>query len=194
MHRVLPFSLLLTLPFSGYAQLHPKTRFAITSEQVTAQLNSIFAKKGVALLPSQVSLPATVTATQSSPALTVQSVESLGDLHVVGAQTSAVKLRCNAPGTCLPFYALIAWPDAHDGKAATTRDLSLRKGQMAEAIVIQPGAPLLLLLTSGSTQIQMSVISTERGAIGSRIHVRSSDHKQMYSAEVVSANLVKGTF
>ena len=42
--------------------------------------------------------------------------------------------------------------------------------------------------------VELSVVSLENGAAGHKIRVATPDHKQVYLAEVVSANRLKRSF
>jgi len=50
------------------------------------------------------------------------------------------------------------------------------------------------VMDDGRSHIQVAVISLENGIAGHRIRVASPDHKQIYVAEVVGANLLKRSY
>jgi flagella basal body P-ring formation protein FlgA len=62
------------------------------------------------------------------------------------------------------------------------------------AIIMRTGAHATLVMDDARSHIQVTVISLENGIAGHRIHVASPDHKQVYVADVVSANLVRRSF
>jgi flagella basal body P-ring formation protein FlgA len=59
---------------------------------------------------------------------------------------------------------------------------------------MRAGAHATLVMDDARSHIQVAVISLENGIAGHRIRVASLDHKQVYVAEVVSANLLKRSF
>ena len=60
--------------------------------------------------------------------------------------------------------------------------------------MIKSGTHLTLLVDSGSAHIQMAVVSMQNGSLNQQIKVRSTaDHKQIFTAQIVSATTVKGT-
>ena len=61
-------------------------------------------------------------------------------------------------------------------------------------IIMRSGTRATLLMNDDRARIQISVISLENGIAGHTIRVSSLDRKQIYFAEVVSANLLKGRF
>ncbi len=59
---------------------------------------------------------------------------------------------------------------------------------------MRPGTHATMVMNDSRMQVQVSVISLESGIAGHKIRVESPDHKKIYVAEVVSANLLKRSF
>jgi hypothetical protein len=178
------------------AQSQLQRRFPLTAHQVAQALSA----NGIQTVDEQVVLLAQVVATEPAPVLDVLSVAPLGsrspDKH--SELHSLVKLGCHLPGTCLPFYSIVRKPatpvDSTPvalGVSAVTSNTALKPNT---TIVIRAGAHATLVMDDARSHVQISVISLENGIAGHRIHVASPDHKQLYVAEVVSANLVRRSF
>lgn len=179
------------------AQFRSK-HYALTAGQVAHSLARTFSDRGITISDAQVSLPAAVIASDPEPALEVRSIEPLGHLATnhTGEVSSAVKLACHEPSACLPFYAIVSLPQETSLTAqavATRRDVAMRGQKVRPEITIKAGAHATLVLEDNATHIQMSVVTLENGAAGQTIRVASPDHKQTYTAEVVSAEVLKGS-
>jgi flagella basal body P-ring formation protein FlgA len=59
---------------------------------------------------------------------------------------------------------------------------------------IRAGAHATMVMDDERAHIQVAVVSLENGIAGHRIRVASPDHKQIYVAEVVNANLLRRSF
>jgi hypothetical protein len=171
-------------------------RFPLVASGVAQSLSV----NGVKIEGQQVSLLAKVVATEPNPMLDVVSVVRLGDRssNQPSGIRSLVKLACHLPGVCVPFYAIVSWPDGSVGNMAGLLNASDAAGKDAlkpsAAFTIRAGAHATMVLDDDRAHIQVAVISLENGVAGHKIRVASPDHKQIYVAEVVSANLLKGSF
>jgi hypothetical protein len=184
---------------SGWGQTHVKSfsqyRFAITAQEVAQTLSD----RGVRVENQQVTLLARVVATDPHPVLDVIRVEPVGGRPAKGntEARSLVKLACHMPGTCLPFFAMVNFQDEVVEAAPGVSRVSLAPKERLKSlapIAIRAGAHATLVIDDGRSHIEMSVISLESGNVGSRIRAASPDHKQIYIAEVVSANMLKRSF
>lgn len=182
----------INLPGWGQSQL--PDRFALTTGQVARALSD----SGIQTTDEQVSLLARVVATEPYPALDILSVEPLAKGPQHSPARSRVKLACHLPGKCLPFYAIVSRSDATAGPAANTSGASpLVRNTLfnpATDITMRAGTHATLVMDDHRSHIQVAVISLENGMAGHRIRVASPDHKQVYFGEVVSANLLTGSF
>ncbi len=184
--RWIPVLLMAAMGMTGRGQSQLQVRFALTPEQVARALSN----GGMQTGDHQVSLPARVVATEPSPMLDILSVEPIGKAQVAHSPSrSRVKLACHLSGECLPFYAIVTWsettasPVGRNGVFNPTTEVTMRAGTRAT-----------LVLDDHRSHIQVAVISLENGVVGHRIRVTSPDHKQVYFGEVVSANLLTGSF
>lgn len=188
-------SLALCGSLAASAQLRPRDRFPITTDLVAAKLVSTFAQKGIILDVKQIALPAEVTATEEAPTLEVRSVEKLGSLHASTVETSsAVKLACTKAGVCLPFYAVVTQASPSGSTPQSKNELRVLNDVSYRATpVMKSGAHITLLVDSGTTHIQMPVVTMQSGSLHQQIKVRSTDHKQIFNAQVLNATTVRGT-
>jgi hypothetical protein len=189
----MPVLLMVATGVCGWGQAQPLQRFALTVSQV-AQTLSV---SGVQIAAQQVSLPAKVVATRPNPELDVLSVEPLRD-QSAGTRdetSSLVKMACHQQGACLPFYAIVRWPEGSAGRAADLFNASGSKASKPQvAVIMRAGTHATLVMDDGRSHIQIAVMSLESGKAGQRVRVASLDHKLFYQAVVVSANLLKGSF
>jgi hypothetical protein len=180
----------------GWGQSQPKQCFALTVKQVARTLSD----KGMQISFQQVSLLAKVVATEPDPTLEVLSVEPVDD-RSAGQHEEArfrVKMGCHLRGRCLPFYAVVEVPEEIAGQATNSSSALGALGNLVskrnEAFTIRSGAHARLVMDDARAHIEVSVVSLENGMTGQKIRVASPDHKQIYVAEVVSANLLKRSF
>ncbi|MGA3344157.1 MAG: hypothetical protein ABSC76_04720 [Terracidiphilus sp.] len=184
------------LPLGVRAQSQLQGRFQISAHQVAQTLTA----NGVQTLDEQVLLLAKVVASEPSPVLDILSVEPLGN-RPPGQHSelrSLVKLGCHMPGTCLPFYSIVTKPESQADSPSRVPGFSAVTGNAAlkpnAGIVIRAGAHATLVMDDARSHVEVAVITLENGIAGHRIHVASPDHKQVYVAEVVSANLLRRSF
>lgn len=177
----------------SWGQSQPQQHFALTMQQVAQTLSA----SGMQTSDQQVFLLAKVVATEPNPALDILSVEPFGDRSTEQrAETRfRVKMACHLRGRCLPFYAIVRWPEATVEHAASSSNASRPSGNIAlkqnGTFTIRSGAHAMLVMDDDRAHIQVVVVSLENGKVGQKIRVASPDHKQIYVAEVVSANLLK---
>jgi len=194
----IPAMMMVAMSFSGWAQapFRVQNRFSLTPHQVAQTLSG----NGIQGADNQVSLLATVASSEPSPLLDVLSVKPLGD-RASGKRSeshSLVKLGCRVAGVCLPFYTIVSKPAAALDTIPVARiassdgDSTVLKSHAT--IVMRQGTHATLVMNDTRMQVQVSVISLENGVAGHMIRVESPDHKQIYVAEVVSANLLKRSF
>ncbi len=180
----------------GWGQTQSQSRFALTSGQVAHALSI----GGTTITDEQVSLLAQVVATQPSPTLDILSVEPFaGRVGVRHPDTrSLVKLVCHQPGTCLPFYAVVNWPEGTDVSVSSALGISSGANNAVAksnaAVTMHVGTHATMVMDDDRSHIRVAVVSLESGSAGKKIHVASPDHKQIYLAEVVSANLLKRSY
>jgi hypothetical protein len=180
------------MSLTGWSQSQLQDRFALTADQV-AQFVS---KGGIEVAGDQVFLLANVVAKVPNPVLDVLSVEPLGDKWFGGRSGthSWVKLGCHLPGECLPFYAVVSWPQEPAGRATHKSIAPPAALKPKKVITMRAGTHATMLMDDDRSHIQIAVISLENGIAGHSIRVTSPDHKQVYVAEVVNASLLRKSY
>jgi hypothetical protein len=198
--RWIAISLVAAMGLPGSTQSPSQHRFALTAGQVARAVTRTLSSSQIPIADEQVSLLARVVATDPDPVLDISSVAAFCDRGSAGhCETySKIKLVCHLPGTCLPFYAIVSWPAETAGRAIRAPNDS---PAVANAVLkpnfeitMRAGARATLVMDDDSVHIKIAVVSLENGIAGHRVHVRSPDRKQVYVAEIVSANLLKGRF
>jgi hypothetical protein len=184
------------MSLSGWGRLYAQRSFVLTTHQVAQALSG----SGIRIAEEQVSLLARVVATDPNPALDILSVEPL-DVESAAKYPEArsrVKMACHQSGTCLPFYVVVRFAEGsvEHGAGATGSSAAFGSEFVKPngLITIRAGAHATMKMDDGRSHIQIAVISLENGIAGHKIRVVSSDHKQIYVAEVVGANLLKRSF
>jgi hypothetical protein len=187
---------MMAISLCGWGQSQPRPRFALTVHQVAQTLSD----KGIRTTDQEVSLLAMVIATEPNPALDVLSVDPLSD-QSVGEHIetrSRIRMACHLPGRCLPFYAIVRWPEGVVEHADDSSTASIASGilvlKRSGEFTIRSGEYATLVMDDERAHIRVSVVSLENGIIGQKIRVASPDHKHKYVAEVVSASLLKRSF
>jgi hypothetical protein len=180
------------MSLTGWSQSQLQDSFALTADQVAQSVS----KGGIEVAGDQVFLLANVVAKVPYPALDVLSVEPLGDKWFGGRSGthSWVKLGCHLPGECLPFYAVVSWPQEPAGRATHQSIASPAALKPKKVITMRAGTHATMLMDDDRSHIQIAVISLENGIAGHSIRVTSPDHKQVYVAEVVNASLLRKSY
>jgi len=179
----------------GWGQSQSKDRFTLTADQVARALS----ERGAPVAGQQVDLLANVVASEPYPSLDVLIVEPLATQRLgksIDGDRTLVKMACHEPGKCLPFYAIVLWPKGLPANESTVS--GSRPGMVLNsanrsntAITMRAGTHATLVMDDGRSHIQVAVITLESGVLGHSIRVASPDHKQVYTAEVVSASLLR---
>jgi hypothetical protein len=179
------------------SQQQRQIRYELAEEQIVAAVRLELIKGGVEVMDDEISLPARIVATEPAPMFEINSVEKVSGYGFEGRTVtrSKIKLSCRVTAACLPFYAIVSWK-------GTARELSAKKFMPSNLEVLEPkskvtmaaGTPATLVMGDENMHIQLKVVSLESGARGELIRVASPDHKTIYVAEIVSANLVRGKF
>lgn len=194
-----PFSFVTT----SFAQ-RTAARFAMDSSLIVDAMRAV-------LLPTdgvQVQLAAPVTSSLSAARLEVVSVWPLPPHQV------RLRLACGDHGACLPFFATMTYPDSVDvsklalgRRVASTSDHNAKtenlKGvsDVGQSInlptvkredILRAGSQAMLQFDADKIHVRMEVICLQSGRPGSRVRVASVDHKQTYTAEVITPLLLKG--
>jgi hypothetical protein len=190
----------LGLAISSSAQALP-TRFVIEASQVTRAM-------GEASLPTdgvEVKLAAPFTSSVANAKVEVESISS------IGAHAVRMRLACSDRAQCVPFFAVATFPDAIDATklhgvktpqlagrqnsaSPNQADVKVKSTPASDTASVRAGAPVTLELDEDKIHIRLEVICLQGGTAGNRVRVSSLDHKQIYTAQVVTPTLLKGEF
>jgi hypothetical protein len=154
----------------------------ITKQQVIAALNA----HGFSISPEQVNFLADPLATRPDAVLEMLSIEHWG------AGRLSVRMGCRQREECVPFY--VAVDPTNPDLQSPAQSLPVVRQTSRTPPVVRAGERAMLQIDRDKLHITMPVICLESGAVGGRIRVATSDHKQVYRAEVVGPKLLKGGF
>ena len=173
--------LLAALGVPGWAA---SGHYAIRAESVASAMNGM----GMQIVPEQVMLMSDVVATSLSPKLRVRSVDKWGDHRLM------VRLECVNPQECVPFMVGLQLGKGGDAEnaASSLQSATGTTRPSLKSYVVRAGAQTTLMLDGERVHIRIPVVCMENGIPGQKVRVRSSDRKQVYTAEVVDATLLKG--
>lgn len=196
--RYMPALLMVAAAWCGCtcASCQTPGRYPLTAHLVAQALS----ESGIQTADEQISMLASVVASEPAPVLDVMSIEPLGDRPMAGhnESRSLIKMGCRTAGVCLPFYSIVSKLGAPIQSAPSApkiySDMPATARRSASEIVIRAGAHATLMMDDARAHVEVSVVSLENGAAGRKIRVATPDHKQVYVAEVVSANLLKRSF
>jgi hypothetical protein len=162
-----------------------KDRSLISSEQVAESLRSA----GIETTPDHFHPLSNATA---FPGALLRVVK----VKKESAGTLLAELACQEPRECLPFYVRIQQPAAAANTVSSLPELrgnpEAAKHKVERPLVVR-GQPVTLVFEKTNVRIVLSAICMEGGMPGQTIHVSSPDRKRVYTAEVVSHNMVRGT-
>jgi hypothetical protein len=179
------------------SQQQRQIRYELAAEQIVAAVRHELIKGGVEVTEDEISLPARIVATEPAPTLEINSVEKYSGYEFEGRTVtrSKIKLSCRLTSACLPFYAIVSWKGAaRESSAKTFVPSNLEVLPPKSKVTMVAGTPATLVMGDDNMHIQLKVVSLESGPRGGLIRVASPDHKTIYVAEIVSANLVRGRF
>jgi hypothetical protein len=197
--RLIAILLAATAALSGWgqspSQAQAQNHFVVTAHQVARTLSD----RGMSIADDHVSLLANVVATEPNPVLEILSIKPWG-AGASGPQSgsrSLIELACHSPGACLPFYAVVTGqgpPAKTPAAASVTSPIAANTRHATFNAIMRAGTHATLIMEDKRSHVQLTVISLENGNAGDKIHVASPDHKQVYLAEVVNANLLKRSY
>ncbi len=171
-------------------------RFSLSQEQVRKVVVRGFTERGIGIDGARIVLPAKVVASELDPALEIRSIGSLPGLRTNGRSESrsAVRMTCQQPGICLPFYAIVSWPAGMDGNELHPSAKADTSVIPKAEVMMRTGTRATLVMDDGHVHIRLTVVSLDHGAAGSSIRVATPDHRQIYVGQVVNAELLRGSF
>jgi len=170
----------------------PPARFPVTSDQVVAAMRD-------GQLPIEglhVTMPASITASLDHPDLEIES------MTILSPHSAQLKVACREHGVCLAFYVSATWPaqsaavtlppglghpDVQTGEAKPERVAARREP------ALRAGSQATLVIEGDRLHIRLQVVCLQGGAAGDKVRVRTPDHTQTFTAEIVSPTLLKGS-
>jgi hypothetical protein len=162
-------------------------RYAITTDRIAAAL----ANFGITVSPDQVTLLSSVVANTAEPQLKVRSVEPSGTQRVLA------RLECADNNQCLPFFVMVQLSAAAPPVPSQV-NRPVPSGDAAHpvssALIVHSGSMVTLHLESGPVHISIPVTCLESGASGETIRAMDKSNRQVYRAQIVSKDALRGSF
>jgi hypothetical protein len=179
---------LLTMTACAYGA---PARFPVTSDQVIAAMRD----RQLPVEGLRVTMPTSITASMENPSLEIQS------MTLLTSHTAQLKVSCREHGVCLAFYVSATWP-AQSSAVTMPPGLShtvVQPGELKQERAtrseptLRAGSQALLSFEGDRLHIRLRVICEQSGLMGDKVRVTTPDHKQTYTAEIVSPTLLKGS-
>lgn len=170
---------------SARAEDNPRT--PISRDCILRALHS----SGVSILPEQMEELSGMTAAEPNPPLKVLSVDMLD------ADSDKVRLRCEHPNTCLPFYVLVHWGQLEEGSRSRpghTYRKPAQPEQRAANLLVRSGRTVVLMLEGEYIHMTLPVLCLQNGGRGQQVRVISKDTKRRYVARVTGPGVVTSVF
>lgn len=180
-----PFSIAMLAPALALVSWAEPVRHPIAVERIAAVISGT----GMQVRPEQVKLLSDVVASTADPELKVRSIE----MQDTGRTT--VRLECGG-GECVPFLVTVrlngrAAASAQQEVGASTQTVN---GPNRHEPLVRRGAAATLLLSHGPVHISIPVTCLDNGASGQSIRAVAAGTHQVYTAQVVSADVLSGRF
>jgi hypothetical protein len=180
---------LLTATACAYV---PPARFPVTSDQVVAAMrNSQLPIEGL-----HVTMPVVITASLDHPELQIES------MTLLSPHSAQLKVACREHGVCLAFYVSATWP-AQSASVTLPPGLGHTDVQAGEAKLervavrhepaLRAGSRATLVIEGDHLHIRLEVVSLQNGAAGDKVRVSTPDHTRIFTAEILSPTLLKGS-
>jgi len=167
-------------------------RFPVTSDQVVAAMRD----RQLPIEGLHVTMPALITASIDHPSLNIES------MTLLSPRNAQLKVSCRERGVCLAFYVSATWP-AQSATVTLPPGLGRTDVQTGEAKLertatrseptLRAGSQATLLFEGDRLHIRMRVVCLQGGATGDTVRVSTPDHKQTFTAEILSPTLLKGS-
>ena len=180
------FAILATLLPTGAVVLlradeNPRT--PISREWILGAIDS----SGIQIAPGQLEQLSSVTAAVPNPRLKVLSVE------VLNGESDKVRLRCEHPNTCLPFYVLLHWGQPGDEQSALSgrqHGKLTRPGLRPADVWVRSGKAAVLVFEGEFIRMTLPVLCLQSGGRGQRVRVVNRETKRTYLARVTGPGVV----
>jgi hypothetical protein len=182
-------AVLLTATTCAYAA---PARFPVTSDQVIAAMRD----RQLPVDGLHVSMPSSITAAIDRPSLQIESV------RLLTPHNAQLKVSCRERGACLAFYVSATWsaqsasvslPPGLGHTDVQTGEAKLEPTATRIAPTLRAGSQATLLFEGDRLHINMRVVCLQGGVPGDKVRVSTPDHKQVYTAEIISPTQLKGS-
>jgi hypothetical protein len=167
-------------------------RFPVTADQVIAAMRD----RQLPIDGLHVTMPTSITASIDHPSLNIES------MTLLTPHNAQLKVSCRERGVCLAFYVSATWP-APSATVTLPPGLGHSSGQAGDAklthvvnssdLTVRAGSQATLFFEDDRLHILMRVVCLQGGVTGDTVRVTTPDHKQTYTAEILSPTLLKGS-
>jgi Chaperone for flagella basal body P-ring formation len=135
---------------------------------------------GINITPDQMEQLSSVTAAGPNPRLKVVSVE------VLDGESDKVRLQCEQPNTCLPFYVLLHWGQPGSRQDGRTTQPALHP----ENMLVRSGKAAILVFEGDFLRMTLPVMCLQNGGLGQQVRVLNKETKKTYWARVTALGVV----
>jgi hypothetical protein len=139
---------------------------------------SVLEASGIQITSDQMEELSSVTAAQPNPRLKVVSVD------VLDGESDKVRMQCEQPNTCLPFYVLLHW--AQSGRHNERTHSTLQP----ENMLVRSGKAALLVFEGDFLRMTLPVMCLQNGGLGQQVRVLNKETKKTYWARVTALGVV----
>jgi hypothetical protein len=170
------FAALVAVVASAHAADNPRT--PISRERILSVLDS----SGIHVTPDQMEQLASVTAADPKPRLKVVSVD------VLDGESDKVRLQCEQPNTCLPFYVLLHW--GQPGNPARKNAAGSPAALQPENMLVRSGKSAVLIFEGDFLRMTLPVTCLQNGGLGQQVRVLNKETKKTYLVRVAAPGVV----
>jgi hypothetical protein len=135
---------------------------------------------GINITPDQMEPLSSVTAAGPNPRLKVVSVE------VLDGESDKVRLQCEQPNTCLPFYVLLHWGEPGSPQNGRTTP----PPRQPENILVRSGKAAVLVFEGDFLRMTLPVMCLQNGGLGQQVRVLNKETRKTYLAHVTALGVV----
>jgi len=159
------------------------SRTPIGREWILSALDS----SGIQICPDQMEQLSSVTAAVPNPRLRVMSVD------VLDGESDKVKLQCEHPDRCLPFYVLLHWGQPGDEHYVSSGRQDVRPtspGLSRKDMWVRSGKPAVMVFEGDLIRMTLPVLCLQNGGRGQQVRVLNKETKRTYLARVTGPGVV----
>ena len=151
------------------------SRTPISREQILSVLDS----SGIHITPDQMEQLSSVTTAEPKPRLKVVSID------VLDGESDKVRLQCEQPSSCLPFFVLLHW-----GQPGRERGRTTQPTLQPENVLVHSGKAVVLVFEGDFLRMTLPVICLQNGGLGQQVRVLNKETKKTYWARVTALGVV----